>query len=152
MSDFIATTAARRSSLHASHASSRPLSEGYEEVGLRGEVAFGQFCGQCPDFADRPSGDKGVDFFVPLIYTIDVKTARKAANLIHEAGRPMPADIYVLAEAADDGAVNLVGWEWRQRLEAAPQRDFGKGIVNHFIPRDKLRSMDALAARLWRVR
>lgn len=151
MTTFLATEAERRASLHASHASSRPLSDGYEEIGLRGEVAFGQFSGICPDFSDRPGGDRGIDFVVPLLYTVDVKSARKAHYLLHEAGREMPADIYVLAEVID-GKASLVGWEWKSRLERAPARDFGHGIINHHIARDHLRPMDELGRRLWRVR
>lgn len=151
MNDFISSAAARRSAIHATHASSRPLSDGYDEIGLLGEVAFGQFCGMCPDFSTRPDGDKGVDFVVPLLYTVDVKTARKANNLIHEAGKPMPADIYVLAEVVGDGA-ELVGWAWKKSLQEAPTRDFGHGIVNHYIPRDQLRTIRELAWRLHMAR
>lgn len=152
MNSFIASTASRRATLHADHASSRPLSDGYEEIGLLGEVAFGQFCGLCPDFSDRPGGDKGVDFVVPLLYTVDVKTARTATWLLHEAGKPLVADIYVLAEVVDGGAV-LVGWEWGKNLASAPTADKGKrGIVSHYIPRSQLRPMDDLAERLWRTR
>lgn len=151
MNTFLATEAAKRAALHASHASSRPLSDGYEEIGLRGEVAFGQFCGQCPDFTKRPGGDGGVDFVVPLLYTVDVKSARKANYLIHEAGKEMPADIYVLSEVID-GQASLVGWEWKSRLERAPARDFGHGIVNHHIAREQLRPMRELGERVWRVR
>lgn len=143
--------AARRASLHAGHASSRPLSGDYEEVGLAGEMAFGMFCGQCPDFSDKPAGDGGIDFVVPLLYTVDVKTAQKAHNLIHEAGKEMPADIYVLAEHKN-GAATLVGWEWRKRLLSAPTKDFGYGVVNHYIGRESLRPMSDLDGRIWRVR
>jgi hypothetical protein len=148
---LIVNIAERRAAIHAGHASSRPLSDGYENVGLAGEVAFGMFCGQCPDFSERPGGDKGIDFVVPLLYTVDVKTARNAGNLIHEAGKKMPADIYVLAEYGEDGAASLVGWEWRQRLMAAPTKDFGYGIVNHYIQRTALRPMGDMARRIWKA-
>lgn len=147
--DFIADTAARRAELHAGHASSRPLSEGYEQIGLAGEVAFGMFSGLCPDFSDRPGGDRGVDFVSSLRYTVDVKTARRANNLLHEAGKPIAADIYVLAEY-DEGKAELVGWEWGRNLAKAPTRDFGHGVVSHYIPREKLRPMSELARRLVR--
>jgi hypothetical protein len=117
---FIAKYADSRAALHQGHASSRPLSEGYERVGLAGEFAFGRFCGQMPDLSERPGGDAGVDFVVPLLYTVDVKTAKKANNLIHEAFKPMAADIYVLAEYVEGDEAELVGWAWRSSLSSAP--------------------------------
>lgn len=140
-----------REQLHATTPSSRPLSEGYESVGLHGEFAFGTFSGQMPDITERPKGDAGVDFVVPLLFTVDVKTARKAFNLIHESGKPF-ADIYVLAEYDDQSATaRLVGWEFGSRLASSPTKDFGYGILNHYISRDVLRSMDSLGKRIWRV-
>jgi hypothetical protein len=143
--------AAARAALHAGHASSRPLSDGYERVGLAGEFEFGRLCGQMPDLSERPAGDKGVDFVVPLLYTVDVKTARKARNLIHEASKPLAADIYVLAECGEDGEATLLGWVWRAALAKAGVRDFGHGIDNRFVPREMLRPMSDLAARVWRA-
>jgi hypothetical protein len=148
---FIAKYADARAALHAGHASSRPLSEDYENVGLAGEFAFGRFCGQMPDLSERPAGDQGVDFVIPLLYTVDVKTARKANNLIHEASKPLTADIYVLAEHSGDDA-RLLGWAWRSTLAAAPVKDFGHGIDNRYIPRENLRAMEELGQRIWRVR
>ncbi len=147
---MIEAIASHRMALHEGHTSSRPLSEGYESVGLHGEFAFGEFCGVMPDISDRPSGDAGVDFVVPMLFTVDVKTARKANNLIHEAGKPL-ADIYVLAEFVDNKAT-LVGWEWGSKLAAAPVRDFGYGVQSHYIPREQLKPLSTLACRLWRVR
>jgi len=130
-----------RADVHADHASSRPLSEGYEGVGIAGEWAFAQFCGLMPDLERKPGGDKGIDFVVPLFFTVDVKTARKAGNLIHEQGKPF-ADIFILAEYDDDAkAAQLVGWEWGAKLRIAPTKDFGYGVINHYIPRAQLRNM-----------
>lgn len=147
---IIESIAAARADLHSGHSSSRPLSPGYENVGLAGEFAFGTFCGLMPDLAERPDGDGGVDFRVPLMFSVDVKTARKAGNLIHEQGKPF-ADVFVLAEYFDaTGTASLVGWEFGTKLAAAPVRDFGYGILNHWIPRDELRPMADLASRLFR--
>ena len=65
----------KRHNLHVSHSSSRPLSEGYEKIGLCGEFAFGVFCGLMPDISEKPKGDKGIDFCLNLKFSIDVKTA-----------------------------------------------------------------------------
>ena len=136
--------AKQRHDLHVDHPTSRPLSEGYEEVGMAGEFEFGKFCGQMPDFERRPSGDKGIDFTLPVMYTVDVKTARKAGNLIHERGKRF-ADIYVLAEYDDTTkAATLVGWTWGITLRAAPTKDFGYGVINHYIARENLRPMSDL--------
>jgi hypothetical protein len=149
---ILAKHAEARAALHAGHASSRPLSDDYERVGLAGEFAFGRFCGQMPDLFERPAGDKGVDFVLPLLYAVDVKTARKANNLIHEASKPLASDIYVLAEYGEDDEATLVGWAWRRQLAEAPVKDFGHGIKNRYIPRASLRAMEELGQRIWRVR
>ena len=38
----------------------------------------------------------------------------------------------------------LIGWEYGEALEKAPRKDFGYGIINHYIHKNKLRSMDDL--------
>lgn len=151
MSDFITDLATHRKSLHDGKPGNRPgLSDGYEEIGLLGEIEFGKFSGICPDFTDRPDGDNGYDFVVPMLYTLDVKTFRKAHNLIHEAAKPLLSDIYVLAHHVD-GRTELVGWEWRRTLLDAPTRKFHPdGPVNRYIPREKLRPMSELGRRIWR--
>jgi len=35
----------------------------------------------------------------------------------------------------------LIGWERRQTLQAAPSKDFGYGVINHFIPAQNLLPM-----------
>ena len=136
--------AQRRHDIHKNHASSRPLSKDYELVGLSGEVAFAEFSGLEVDWEERPSGDKGIDFTTPNGMTVDVKTARKAFNLIHEENKPF-ADIYILAQYMDDAEeAALIGWEYGETLEKAPRKDFGYGIINHYIHKNKLRSMDDL--------
>jgi hypothetical protein len=148
---YIAVEALERAELHANHASNRPLSDGFEFVGLTGEFEFGRLVGLMPDLERRAGGDKGVDFVVTLRFTLDVKTARKAGNLIHEQGKPF-ADIYVLAEFMDStNRANVVGWEWGSILAKAPVKDFGYGIRNHYIPRDRLRPMGELVARCTRL-
>lgn len=79
---------------------------------------------------------------------MDVKTCRKPYNLIHETGKSW-ADIYVLAKYDDEtGASELLGWEWGSILKRAPTKDFGYGVVSHYIPAGQLRSMGDMAARL----
>jgi len=137
-----------RHDAHKNHASSRPLSEDYELIGLLGEAKFGELTGLMPDLERKLSGDNGVDFVVPLKFTVDVKTARKAFHLIHEEGKAV-ADIYVLA-AYDDNTkkTKLIGWEWGAVLQRAPVKDFGYGIKNHYIPADQLRPMSQLQKRI----
>lgn len=146
--EIVRLEAQRRHESHANHKSSRPLSDGYEEVGLLGELAFAMATGVMPDLQRRLDGDKGIDFILPVRLSVDVKTARKAFNLIHEQGKPF-ADIYVLARYNDDGGnVTLLGWEFGSVLKAAPVKDFGYGIMSHYIPSEKLRPMDTLLRRL----
>lgn len=145
---IVSQEARDRHEAHKHHASSRPLSDDYELIGLLGEVEFGKLTGQMVDLERRLDGDKGVDFVVPLNFTIDVKTARKAFNLIHEAGKSF-ADIYVLARYDDETkTTELLGWEWGAVLAKAPVRDFGHGIKNHYIAAENLRPMSELVRRI----
>ena len=140
-----------RAQLHASHSSSRPLSEGYENVGLAGEHAFSQATGIAMDLEMRPGGDGGKDFEVFLGFTVNVHTARKAYNLIHEVGSKT-ADIIVLAAYSDETKeAELIGWEWGTVVLAAPSREFGHGILNHYIAAERLRPMKTLFDRLGRI-
>ena len=137
-----------RSALHEGHASCRQLSENYDEVGMAGELAFGKMFGLMPDLELRPEGDKGVDFRLILGLSVDVKTARKAYNLIHEVGKPF-ADLYVLCQYDDETrSATILGWETGFTLRQAPQRDFGYGVVNHYIPADRLRPISELRKKV----
>ena len=150
--DYANSIADERHELHQDHQSSRPLSVGYERVGIAGEMAFSHFSGLAADLSARPGGDNGYDFILPLLFSVDVKTARKAGNLIQEQGAAF-ADIVVLAEFDDNtGKALLVGWEWGSVLKAAPVKDFGYKILNHHIPRSKLRTMDSLCERMMSLR
>jgi hypothetical protein len=141
--------AADRAKLHADHASSRPLSEDYENCGLAGEIAFAREFHQPVDLTRRPGGDGGTDFVLPLRVKVDVKAFRKPNHLIVEVGKVIPQHIYVLC--AFDGDIlgaRLIGWEWGSTLARAPTRDFGYGIINHFIAAEKLRLMQELHERV----
>ncbi len=139
-----------RTNLHRDHHTQRILSENHDQVGVSGEFAFGEFSGLYPDTRPLAGGDRGVDFNVRLEFTVDVKTCRIPKNLIHEQGKPF-ADIFVLAKYDDEtGKAELLGWEWGAKLKAAPVRDFGYGIINHFIPTNELRPMEELKKRLAR--
>ena len=72
----------------------------------------------------------------------------KPHDLLLEVGKPV-ADIYVLADY-NDGDPYLLGWEWGKNLSQAPTRDFGYGVINHYIPAEELRSLDELLNRsIW---
>lgn len=133
--------------LHLGQPSSRPLSVNYELVGLSGEEAFANRYKLQVDMVRRPYGNKGINFQTK-IGSIDVLTARKAFNLIVEEGK-VRADIYVLAKYNDASKeATLLGWANKKEVLAAPQRDFGYGIINHFIPVAKLHSMNLLDTKL----
>jgi hypothetical protein len=139
-----------RTKQHNGDSSQRILSDKHDLVGMSGELAFGEFSGLWPDTSLKREGDSGVDFRIRLEFTVDVKTARKALNLIHEQGKPF-ADIYVLAQFNEDNnSSTLLGWELGRILKGAPTRDFGYGVINHYIPAEKLRPMNALYKKLRR--
>ena len=131
----------QRHNLHKNHASSRPLSEDYEYIGLIGEGKFELTYGYAMDLEQRPGGDSRVDFHTPLA-TIDVKTARKAYNLLREVGKPH-AELLILAEyLPDTDDVRFLGWEWDCNMIQCPSKDFGYGIINHYKHWSELKRME----------
>lgn len=153
MSDVFSEIASLRTSSHDDRAATHnAIVADCDDIGIRGELAFGEFSGLCPDLSfDRKGGDGGVDFVVPLLYTIDVKAAKGRRNLIYRTDKPLNADIYVLADV-EDGRATLAGWAWKGQLERAEVRDLGHGIESRLVPRDQLRPMADLEARLWKTR
>jgi hypothetical protein len=142
--------APNRDAIHTHHASQRILSKGSNDVGISGEFAFGEFCGVWPDTELKPGGDCGIDFRIKLGFTVDVKTARKPLHLLHERGKPF-ADIFVLAHYCDESkSSSLVGWHWGTVLAASPVKDFGMGVINHYIHASNLKKMEELRKRLVR--
>tara|TARA_Y100000401_G_C8290683_1_gene208532 strand:+ start:204 stop:656 length:453 start_codon:yes stop_codon:yes gene_type:complete len=138
----------QRSDSHIGHQSQRILGKDHDLVGVSGETIFAKYFGLKINDEIKPEGDDGVDFLLGLNFTVDVKTARKPYNLLLEVGKPV-ADIYVLADY-NDGDPYLLGWEWGKNLENAPTRDFGYGVINHYIPAEELRSLDELLNRsIW---
>lgn len=149
--DPIKAEAEARHAAHVDHPTHRPLSEDYELVGLRGEEALAKRFGLTVDMVRRPNGDGGIDNVLTLDgkqYVVDVKCARKAFNLIVEVGKVKPQTVYVLAAYYDEtDSAELVGWEWGSIVLKAPTKDFGYGIENHYIPRERLRKIEELEAR-----
>ena len=137
--------AAQRSGSHIGHESQRILGENHDLVGVSGEAIFAKYFGLKMNDEIKPEGDDGIDFLLGLNFSVDVKTARKPYNLLLEVGKPV-ADIYVLADY-NDGDPYLLGWEWGKNLANAPSKDFGYGVINHYIPAEKLRSMNELLNR-----
>ena len=135
----------QRSDSHIGHESQRILGENHDLVGVSGEAIFAKYFGLKMNDENKPEGDDGIDFLLGLNFSVDVKTARKPFNLLLEVGKPV-ADIYVLADY-NDGDPYLLGWEWGKNLENAPSKDFGYGVINHYIPSEKLRSMNELLNR-----
>jgi len=159
--DPIRAEAKRRHELHVSHPTHRPLSDNYELVGLRTEEEFARVFGTVVDLTSRPGGDGGIDFRLPFLvndkvlrFKIDTKGARKAFNLIVEVGEVEPETIYVLGHYSDEkDRTEFLGWQWGKIVLRAPTKDFGYGVINHYIPAGKLRKMEELIARrAWRRR
>lgn len=141
--EFIRCIAEIREIAHAGQKSSRPLSDGYEYIGLLGEFVFAQKFGFPIDLSIKPMGDGRKDF-TTSVGTLDVKTARKAYNLLREVDKDH-ADILVLAQYYDDlDWIRLVGWEYDLEMAKCPYRDFGYGIINYYKSASELRPMEEL--------
>lgn len=136
-----------RHNLHEGKASHRPLSEGYELVGLAGEKAFCEWAGIELDLTLRPKG-KRINYRVKG-KKIDVLTARKPNHLLVEKGK-VRADIYVLCAYRDhDGTARLLGWADKEMVQKASAWDVGgMGVVSHAIWHTELRPMRDLEAVL----
>jgi hypothetical protein len=142
--------AGAREALHAQHTTPR-LGPAPNFVGLVGEAEFSRQFGVAVDLSRQIGGDRGVDFTVPLRFTVDVKTARNPVFLICEEGKVV-ANVYVLAAYNEaDHSAELLGWEWGPVLARAPVRDFGYGIRNHYIERAALKPISDLKSRVMRL-
>jgi len=143
--------AQQRSGTHVGHKSQRILSSDYNMVGVCGEDAFADEFGLKIDDSIKPAGDKGIDFTLSLPFTVDVKCAKLPFNLLLEVGKPV-VDIYVLADYNDSfnkelSSSILLGWEWGKVLAKSPTKDFGYGVINHYIPAEDLRPISELKER-----
>lgn len=136
------------------------MSDGYEVVGAYGEIVWARMHG-LPDpeqFGD--GGDGGRDFLHQVRtdtggvkpISVDIKTARKAYNLLVPVG-DVRADVYVLAAyvetARQSPRIKFVGWELSSAITRAPSRKFHeRGQLNHFISASALRPMNSLERRI----
>jgi hypothetical protein len=130
---------------HERHASSRKLSEDYDALGIFGECKFAFEFGLQVDKHLRLGGDNGIDFHTRA-GTVDVKTARKPFNLLVEQTKvASAADILVLCQFLGFTVEPvLLGWAYREEVADSPVRDFGYGILNHYVPAAELRDIETL--------
>ena len=143
----------RRYELHGGDASPDNFVRDCQYVGLVGQRKFAEVYNQPFDWKLRPNGDGGIDFVVPLAFSIDITASRKPKNLIQRVGK-VKADIYVLAQYFDEtDSAELLGWEYGAKLKAAPTQIFRPATYeSHFIPRAEIRHMDELGARIMHMR
>jgi hypothetical protein len=132
----------------------RHFNERSSIIGARGEIEFGKLVGIPPSSAVG-AGDGGVDFVVPGLGTVDVKTAvegkrdRHSMMLIVQEGKVV-ADYYVLAVAsADLIECVLVGWANSDEVRAAwPRAVRPGGFTNHVVENERLHPIAPLAASI----
>jgi len=127
--------AKQREQAHAHQASSRPLSEHYELVGLAGEVAFAKEFGFAVrgNLRGRGDGHKDAGLWVGRL-TFDVKAARKPDRLLREVHK-LHGDILILAGYCDETeTATLLGWEFDAVMLQWPTGVFNKEkpIPSHF--------------------
>lgn len=153
MKEVISAVAQCREVLHINDASGRQLTKNTHETGLRGEFAFAELVGLYPDTTLRRRGDNGIDFVLPVLMAVDVKTRRARPNglgdtfLLVEEGKVL-ADIYVLAVlSADEKKCECVGWIMNRDVLLYPIGDLGTGVRNHQIPALDLLPMESLIKR-----
>ena len=152
--DFVRQFSLQLENTHRTHASSRPLSQDYEFIGAAAQMHFARQYNVLMDFAERPGGDGGHDFFVPLRMTVDIKAARIPKYLLVEQGK-VRADIYVLARYIDGAPPRFMflRWAYGRAVLRWPTADIGgKGIISHYKLAEELPQMAELEARLMRLR
>lgn len=125
--------------------------ENHEDIGVYGELEFGRFCGQMPNLEKLPEGDGGVDFYLPTLTSVDVKTAKgHPPFLIHRVNKAC-AKIFVLADHDEKTKETvLVGWATANALKKNEPRNFGLGM-SYNIEREKLRPMSELDEIIFRI-
>lgn len=130
--------------IHYGQPGRRALIENYELFGLLGEYAFYKTTGIVPDWSLKKYGDSRIDFYTKL-GTVDVKTITKPYyGLLREVDKEH-ADILVLAYAHPDlRTVSLFGWEYDSRVIEYPIVNLKRGIINHLVPKEKLRDMQEI--------
>ena len=136
--------ATARPAIHEGQASDRPLSDGEEEIGLAGEIAFARWAEVEPDLTLRPNGRCSVNFRING-KQINVSTARTPTDLRVERQKTK-ADIYVLyAYREQTRDARAIGWASKEEVQRAPIRDAGgMGIKSHTIPPQLLHPMPEL--------
>lgn len=101
---------------------------------------------------ERPEGDGGIDFAIPIIgrtnpLTVDVKAATKApwSLLVNERVIRHVVDIYVLYAVRGEQAV-FVGWERYGTMLEMPVMDYGygPGSLCRIRKREHLRPINSL--------
>lgn len=141
--DVVEFVAARRARAHIENTTRRFFDDKLieERLGVAGEQAFAELyecAGLQIDMAARPFGDDGIDFHHAVLGSVDIKVARKAYNLlvkVHEVARV--ADTVVQARVVGEWpklGVQFLGWGTGRVFKTCPTRDFGYGIVSHYLP------------------
>ena len=120
-------------------------------IGMAGELAFGKRYSLQVDKSIRPNGDGHVDFRVVMnngnTFTIDIKTAIKAYNLLIKEREINKCTIVLVLAQYDpaNGEVCFLGWRTKGFMKTMPKKVFSfLGITSHFCPRDQLHSMEEL--------
>lgn len=113
------------------------------ELGQMAEFEFAKLSGIMPDIADRPNGDGGVDFFVPVRMSVDVKTTStpNPSYLLVESAK-VNADIYVLF-----ARTRPIGWATAETVKSFPVSVLKRG-PSHFVPVERLRPLSELLNRI----
>ncbi len=146
--------AKERRRIHLNHEKSFVIEETPEEhidreyTGIVGEWDFHRKTGLPIDLSRRLGGDGKVDFICPKIGFIDVKTYRKAKNMLRPVGVEHAA-ILVLAQFYEEIPCEFLGWEFDCVMLTCPTRRFVEnGPLNHYKPAEELRDMDILFHRI----
>jgi hypothetical protein len=145
--ELLEAAAQARTRSHEGHASTRVWASKRDEKGIAGENRFAHDFHLHHDLRMRPKGDGGIDFWLPMLMSVDVKGLSNPRDLLVEVAKGAPADIYVLARVSENVLdAECLGWAWKGEVLAAPQR-LVNGVLNYVIARSELRDMAELKNR-----
>ena len=149
LDDFAKKLGNKRTEMKNGSPSQRLLVDGSDHIGFYGEMLFAFEYGVRMNVEPIKGGDPGYDFVLPLYFTVDIKTTKTLGNLLVEKGK-VKADIYVMIHNNDED-YTFVGWEWGKVIESVEPKDFGRGVVNHYIWHENLKPMSELKKRAHRI-
>lgn len=142
--------ARQRTLVNLNSSKRRVLKHNYEQSGVAGEVALGEYFGyRHVPRGDVLGGDGGIDGYLffeggTRAYSVDVKTTEPHGRKLLVQVDKCNADLFILAHFREGRAV-LLKWEKRRVVMAAPRRQWTH--LNYELDMASMRDVEELKRR-----